>query len=212
MFWGKKSGKEGTKEKASGPQAIPGLVQKESVAEKKVDAEWPTFVKAVVRISPKGGGMQDIRIFDPDDAEARKVEVKDYTSLDAHPELIIYEGQFDEATKKVELQEKKKAAMNVPVLTEEEIRQKLEGLSQPGNTVFFYLAAGPRAGGPLGRGAVVVELNPNYPGKKKKYILYRTDVVDMQPMGKGEELFDLDKAKDVAHWIKFAHHKRGPWA
>jgi hypothetical protein len=58
-------------------------------------------------------------------------------------------------------------------------------------------------------GAAVIELNPNYPGKKqKKYIVYMADVIDMQPVGKGDKLFDSDKPKDIARWFKDGHHKR----
>ncbi len=107
------------------------------------------------------------------------------------------------------MEEKKKAGFDTPIFTEAEIRQKIEGLSQPGSTVFFYLARGPGHGGPLGMGCAIVELNPNYTEKKqKKYILYTTDVVDMQPVGKGQELLKSDKSKDMSRWIKEAHHKR----
>ena len=58
-------------------------------------------------------------------------------------------------------------------------------------------------------GAAVVELNPNYPGKKqKKYNVYATDIVDMQPVDKEPKLFDSDKSKEIASWIKNGHHKR----
>ena len=55
----------------------------------------------------------------------------------------------------------------------------------------------------------MVELTPQVPEKKrKKYMVYAADVIDMKPVGKGEKLFDSDKAKDIAKWIKEAHHKR----
>ncbi len=58
-------------------------------------------------------------------------------------------------------------------------------------------------------GAVVIELNPNYPGKKqKKYNVYYADVVDLRPVRIGEKAFDMEKAKDLASWVKTAHHKR----
>ena len=54
-------------------------------------------------------------------------------------------------------------------------------------------------------GSAVIELNPNYPGtKQKKYNVYPTDVIDMQPVGKGQKLFDSDKTKDIARWVKEA--------
>jgi hypothetical protein len=55
----------------------------------------------------------------------------------------------------------------------------------------------------------VIELNPNYPGKgQKKYNVYNADVVDMQPVGKGQKLFDTDKLKNITRWVKDGHHKR----
>jgi len=42
----------------------------------------------------------------------------------------------------------------------------------------------------------------------KKYTVYTADVVASQPVNKGSKIFDSDKAKDVAMWIKNAHHER----
>jgi len=50
----------------------------------------------------------------------------------------------------------------------EDIQKKIESLTKPGDTVFFYIGPSPNKGGPLGGGAAVVELNPNYPGAKQK--------------------------------------------
>jgi len=107
------------------------------------------------------------------------------------------------------LEEKKKVNFDTPIFTQAEIQQKIEALKEPGNTALFYMARGVKSGGPLGMGASVIELNPNYPGKKqKKYIVYTADVTDMQPAGKGDKAFESDKPKDIARWVKEAHHKR----
>ena len=207
MLWGKKSAKE--EEKLRKPQAIPGLVQKNLVAEWKLPPDLVPLLKAVIRKSANGETASDIRVFDESEALARKVQVNDYTTLDENPSLILYEGRFSEPSKQVELQEKKKVNWNTPILTEAEIRQKIEALSQPGSSIFFYLARGSAHGGPLGMGAAIVEFNSNYPGKKqKKYNVYFADVVDMQPVEKGLKLFDSDKLVDVAHWVKEAHLRR----
>lgn len=179
------------------------------VAERKMAPELVKFLRALVRKSANGGTGFDMRVFDESEALAKKVQVKDYTSLDERPDLIIYEGWFDEGSKQVKLEEKKGVSSDTPIFTEAEIRQKIEGLKEPGSTVFFYMAVGSKHGGPLVMGAAVIELNPNYPGKKqKKYNVYTTDVVDMQPVGKEPKLFDSDKSKEIASWIKNAHHKR----
>ena len=210
MFWGKKSVKEEAKEeKLPGPQAIPGLVQKHLVAERKMDPALVQLLKAVVLKSATQETGLNIRVFDDSEALAKKVQVKDYTSLDERPDLIIYDGWFDEGSKQVKLEEKNRVNLDTTIFNEAEILQKIEALKEPGSTVFFYIANGSAHGGPLGMGAAVIELNPNYPGKKqKKYNVYTTDVVDMQPVDKGQKAFDMDKAKDVASWVKSAHRKR----
>lgn len=98
----------------------------------------------------------------------------------------------------------------VTILTEAQIQQKIEELSQPGSTVFFYLSGSPASGGPLGHGAAVIELNPDYPGgKEKKYILHIAEVQGTQPVGKGQKFFAADKPKDLAKWVKERHYKMG---
>jgi hypothetical protein len=210
MFWGKKSAKEEEKkEKLSGPRAIPGLVQNYLIAERKMDPDLVKLLKAVVHKSMTGEATVNIRVFDNSEAIAKKVQVKDYTSLNECPDLIIYEGWFDEGTKQVKLEEKKKVNWDTPIFTEDEIQQKIETLKEPGETVFFYQARGGNNGGPLGMGASVIELNPSYPGKKqKKYNIYTTDVVDMQPVNERQKLFVSNKLKEVAKWVKAGHHNR----
>jgi hypothetical protein len=206
MFWSKKSAKE--EGKLSGPKEISGPVRNYLVAERKLDPDLVKFLKAVERKSTTGATF-DIRVFDDSEAKAKKAQVKGYTSLDECPDLIIYEGWLDEGSKQVKLEEKKKVNWDTPIFTQAEIQQKIEALKEPGNTVFFYAARGGKNGGPLGMGAAVIELNPNYPGKKqKKYVVYNADVVDMQPVGKGDRMFDSDKPKDLARWVKDGHHKR----
>lgn len=204
MFWKKKT----TSDSLPGPREIPELVKKHLVEERQMEPDLVRIFKAVMRKGKNGDGI-NIRIFDESDALARQVQVKDYTSLDEHPELTLYEGQYDEGSKQVQLEEKKRVNWNTTIFSEAEIRQKIESMTQPGSTIFFYLARGPTHGGPLAMGAAVIELNTSQPGKKlKKYGLHTADVVDMQPVGKGQKLMDSDKAKEIARWIKDAHHKR----
>jgi hypothetical protein len=206
MFWGKKSSKE--EGKLSGPKEIPGLVQNYLVAETKMDPTLARLLRAVERKSTTGATF-NIRVFDNSEAIAKKVEINDYTSLDGSPDLILYEGWFDEGAKQVKLEEKTKVNWDTPIFTQVEIQQKIESLKEPGNTVFFYTARGGKHGGPLGMGAAVIELNPNFPGtKQKKYIVYTVDVIDMQPANKGEKSFDSDKPKDIGRWVKNLHDKR----
>ena len=206
MFWGKKSAKE--EGKLSGPKEIPVPLQNYLVAEKKIDPDLVKLLRAVQRKNTDGT-TYDFRIFDHSEAIAKKVEVADYSSLDARPDLIIYEGSSDDGAKQVKLEEKKKVNWDTPIFTQAEIQQKIEALKDPGSTVFFYTARGGNHGGPLGMGAVVIELNPNYPGKKEtKYKIYAVDVIDMEPAPKGGKAYDFDKPKEIARWVKSLHDKR----
>ena len=206
MFWGKKSAKE--EGKLSGLKEIPELVQKYLVAEKKMAPDLVKLLRGVERKSTNGAGL-NIRVFDHSEAIAKKVDIKDYTSLDTSPDLILYEGFFDEGAKQVKLEEKTKVNWETPIFTQDQIQQKIESLKEPGNEVFFYTARGGKHGGPLGMGAAVIELNPNFPGQKqKKYNVYTVDVIDMKPVNKGEKGFDSDKPKDIDRWVKDGHEKR----
>jgi hypothetical protein len=206
MFWSKKSAKE--EGKLSGPKEIPVPLQNYLVAEKKIDPDLVKLLRAVQRKSTNGA-IFDFRIFDASEAIAKKVEVTDYTSLDERPDLIIYEGSSDDGAKQVKLEERKKVNWDTPIFTQAEIQQKIEELNEPGSTVFFYTARGGKHGGPLGMGAAIIELNPNYPGKKeKKYNIYNVDVIDMEPAPKGTKAYDGDKPKEIARWVKSLHDKR----
>jgi hypothetical protein len=209
MFWGKKSPKdEEKKEKLAGPRDIPGPVQNYLVAERKLAPDLVKLLKAVIRKSQTGEPLH-IRIFDNSEAIAKKVQVKDFAFLDERPDLILYEGWFDEGSKQVKLEEKKEVKWDTPIFSEAQIQQKIEALKEPGDLAFFYMARGTAYGGPLGMGAAVIELNPNHAGKKqKKYTVYAADIIDMKPVGKGQMVFSSDKPKYIAHWVKDAHHKR----
>jgi hypothetical protein len=207
MFWDKKSPKG--EEKLAGPREIPGEVQHYLVTEKQIGADIVKLLKAVLRKSATEDAILSIRIFDDLEAAAQKVQVHDYNSLDESPHLILYEGWFNEGGKQVNIEEKNKVNWNIPIFTQEEIMHKIEAIKEPGATVFFYMGRGSSYGGPLGMGAAVIELNASYPAKKeKKYNAYRTDVINMQPVDKGRKVFDSDKPKEIARWVKDGHHKR----
>jgi hypothetical protein len=196
-------------EKLRGPQAIPELVQKYLVAEKQMDPDLANILKAVMRKSANQEGPLNIRVFDESEALAKKVKIENYISLDEHQDLIAYEGWVDLESKRVGLEEKKRISSDTTIFTEAEILKKIEELGEPGSMAFFYMAQGGTNGGPLGMGATVVELDPNCSGeRKRKYNVYSADVVDMKPVGKGNKVFDSNKPKDIARWIKNGHHKR----
>ncbi len=94
------------------------------------------------------------------------------------------------------------------IYTEKEIRQRIDALNEQENKVHFYLSSSPSSGGPLGRGAGLVELNPNYPAKGHRKYVVSTHTVDGTGLtGKGMHMFDTDDPKKVSKWIKERHNK-----
>ncbi|MBI2832059.1 MAG: hypothetical protein HYX79_07365 [Chloroflexi bacterium] len=89
-------------EKLPGPKDVPELVGRYMVLQLKKDPDWVwKAVKGVVR--PVAGKKKAFycRCFEESNAIQVGLKVKDWTSLDTHPELIIWEGFFDKDTLEV---------------------------------------------------------------------------------------------------------------
>jgi len=52
-----------------------------------------------------------------------------------------------------------------------------------------------------GGGLVIIEMNPKYPQKGRKYILSTEKLVDGKPTGKKSQLFDSNDPKGLANWV-----------
>ena len=111
MFWKKKPAVEkrskAKAEKLPGPRGIPEVVGRHLVTELKQNPDWVWRLKGVVRRRPQGKDRFDFRVFDEAQVAGTKVIVKNYTSLDEHPDLILYEGWFDKKSGKVQIEDKK---------------------------------------------------------------------------------------------------------
>ena len=55
--------------------------------------------------------------------------------------------------------------------------------------------------GASGLGLAVIELNPEYPVKGKKYSIKTERLVDDRPSGRRTKMWDSDKPRDIAKWI-----------
>lgn len=113
MFWKRKPATgEPSKPKAEklpGPKDLPHAVGSYLVTRLKQNPDWVWKLKCVVRPRPESKDAFDFRVFDEAQVAPKKVTVKDYTSLNEYPDLILYEGWFDNRTMKVQIEEKKAA-------------------------------------------------------------------------------------------------------
>jgi hypothetical protein len=70
------------------------------VVEEKKNPDWVWKLKGVVRPAGKEKTFY-CRVFDETQTAKAGVKVKDWTSLDDHPDLILWEGYFDKETNTV---------------------------------------------------------------------------------------------------------------
>jgi hypothetical protein len=96
MFWKREPTKEG-EVKLSRPKEIPEPVGRYMVVQEKKDPDWVWRLRSVVRPAGKNKAFY-CRVFDESKMAQSSVKVKDWTSLDGHPELILWEGYFDKET------------------------------------------------------------------------------------------------------------------
>ena len=99
MFWGK------TKSELPGPKGLPTPVGREIVTKLGGNPDRIWYFKAVIRPREGRKDIFDVRVFDEAQAASQKVSIKDYNSLNEHPDLILYEGWFNE---RIEAEIKKK--------------------------------------------------------------------------------------------------------
>ena len=106
MFWNKKAKTNESAqlkpEKLPKPKEMLEILARYVITECHVEPDLAWSFKNVLRPRDVKGTF-DFRIFDSNQTIEAKVSVKDYTSLDGHPDLILYEGWFDKKYNHVHL-------------------------------------------------------------------------------------------------------------
>jgi hypothetical protein len=109
-FWKKNNSKkdpsESTLEKLSRSKDLPDQIGMHLVAKLGKSPDWVWSLKAVERSNTATKNIIYFRIFDPGKAANARVAIKDYYSLDEHPELILFEGRMDKKLRKLQIEEK----------------------------------------------------------------------------------------------------------
>jgi len=96
MFWNRKQ-KEENEVNLPRPKAIPEWAGRYMVVHGKSNPDWVWKLRGVTRPAPQGKTSY-CRVFDEAQATQAGLEVKNWVSLDGHPELILWEGCFDKGT------------------------------------------------------------------------------------------------------------------
>ncbi len=93
----------------SKPKDIPDIVGGHLVTDYNQNPDVVWKLKAVKRRRQESKNAFDVRVFDDLEAATKKIKVQDYTTLDEHPELILYEGWYDLESRTVQLEVKRTA-------------------------------------------------------------------------------------------------------
>jgi hypothetical protein len=89
-----------------GPKDIPTLVYVYLMTTFEVPAEKLTVLRSLLKAGFwDGKPVTFIRIYEPSASEEAR-QIKDFTSLDKHPDLILYEGYGEKGSDRVYLERK----------------------------------------------------------------------------------------------------------
>ena len=108
MFWKKTKTEESSQPKAEklpGPRSIEELVGRHLIVDLQQDPDRVWQLRSVVRQRTDGKHKFDFRVFDGTKV-TNKIKIKDYTSFDDQPELILYQGWFDKVSMEVHFEKK----------------------------------------------------------------------------------------------------------
>lgn len=83
--------------KAAGPKEIPDAVGRYMVVNLSQDPDWVWELKSVALPVENQKKVFRIRVFSPPAAAEKGVTVRDFGSLDAHPDLIVCAGILDKS-------------------------------------------------------------------------------------------------------------------
>ena len=99
-FWQKSATQksQAAEERLTGPTTIPEAVARFMVVELKKEAEWVWYLKAVERSCPENKHLFDVRVFEAGTTLSENVQIRDYKSLDNHPELTVLQGRYNRKT------------------------------------------------------------------------------------------------------------------
>ncbi len=89
--------------KLAKPKELPEPVGRKMVTGMKLDPDLVWSLKYVSRPMEARQHTSEFRIFNPETAHEKGAVIKDWTSLDDLPDLILYSGHFDKSAKTVEI-------------------------------------------------------------------------------------------------------------
>jgi hypothetical protein len=85
------------------PKELPESIGRKMVVEMELDPDMVWSLRCVTRPMENRQKTNEFRIFNPDKARLAGVTVRNWTSLDDWPDLILYSGCHDKSNNRVEI-------------------------------------------------------------------------------------------------------------
>jgi len=89
--------------KLAKPKELPDAVGRKMVTGMKLDPDLVWSLKYVSRPMGEKRNTSEFRIFNPETAHQKGIAVKNWTSLDDLPDLILYSGFYDKGANSIEI-------------------------------------------------------------------------------------------------------------
>ena len=103
-LWGKKTTSAVKESKLPKPRDLPSEVGRKLVVEKNYDPDWVWSLKFVQRKQEHSKSIHDFRIYSPVEANGTGILILNFNSLDYRPDLILFDGWYDNLSKQVGFQ------------------------------------------------------------------------------------------------------------
>jgi hypothetical protein len=104
MFWKKQSS---AGENLPGPKDIPELAGRYLVVGLQQNPDWVWKLKGVIRPHTESKHLFDVRVFDGARVQQSNVKIKNYNSFDELPDLILFEGWYNNQSMQVQLKDRR---------------------------------------------------------------------------------------------------------
>jgi len=101
-FWNKNKQKTGVV-RPQKPKDLTTELGRRLVVEKKYDPDWVWSLKMVTKIQEGEKAKFHYRVFDPLTLEGKNLKNIEYSSLDEHSDLVLFDGIYEKNSSKVEI-------------------------------------------------------------------------------------------------------------
>ena len=86
------------------PKDLPYEVGRHLVVVDGFSPDWVWQLRSALKPRENQKNIVDFRLFSPETAVKSNIHIRDYTSLDQHPELVIFAGWYEKETRKVQVE------------------------------------------------------------------------------------------------------------